>query len=125
VEWLVLVVWVLVFALAMPLGAGVFIGRISFGVQAMAAVAGLALLVIYLFVGQPSSLAWAATAAGAVGTLAVAIGVAGLVSDREPAVVTSRWTGEVEALLAGAALPLFIVVALLTTLVALGIGTST
>ncbi len=122
-EWFALFVWVIVFFIALPLGAGLFRGRISLGVQALAASAGLALLIIYIG-GEPSAWAWAASIAGVVGVLAVFVAAVGLVSDREPAVAaTNQRAEELEAKLAGVQLPLLVVAALLTMLVALGIGT--
>src|SRR5262249_34834075 len=41
------------FPIALPLGGGIFRGRIWLGVQALAVSAGLALMIIYLRVGDP------------------------------------------------------------------------
>jgi hypothetical protein len=126
-QWLALILWALLAALALPLGAGSLQGRASLALQALAAVGGLALLIVYLLAGEPSTPAWIACGLALLGLLAMAFAVAGLTSDRPaPVAAASQRTQTLEELaatLSGAQLPLFGVAALATLLVALGIGT--
>lgn len=122
-EWLTLALWILVLAIGLPLAAGAIYGRVSLGLEGLAAVAGLAVMVIYLLEGQPVSLAWAAAGIALLGSLAVSVGAVNLVSDRETATAADP-AEATEAGLAGVVLPLFWVTMILTVLVALEIGTS-
>ena len=119
--WLVLVVWVLVAAIALPLGGAAATGRFSFGLEALAALAGLALAVLYA-IDHMSGYAWGAAAAAAVGSVSVAAGSAGLLSDaagyESPATVTS----ELFASLAGVLLPFYVVAGVLSATSALIYG---
>jgi hypothetical protein len=123
VEWLTLALWLLVLLIALPLGAGLLHGRVSLGLQAMAAGAGLALIVVYVIVGD-SALAWVASGVALIGLLATVTGAVNLISAREdgvPAVSTSA--EEVEAGLAGAQVPFFSVTLIVTLSLALGLST--
>ena len=126
-QWLAVIIWALLAALALPLGAGSLQGRASLALQALAAVGGLALLIVYLLAGEHSAPAWIACGLAVLGLLAMAFAVAGLTSDRPaPVAAASPRTQTLEELaasLSGAQLPLFAVAALATLLVALGIGT--
>ncbi|HTR89496.1 MAG TPA: hypothetical protein VMG62_05240 [Solirubrobacteraceae bacterium] len=124
-EWLAIVIWLLIAALALPLGGGAALGRGSLAVQAIAGVGGFALLAIYVIVGtNPATLAWVACGLGVLGVLAMAVAAAGLTSDHEGGgLVGLEGLEEHVALLAGVQLPLFAVAALFTMLVALEIGT--
>jgi hypothetical protein len=125
VEWFVLFVWLIVLLVALPLGAGPVRGWVSLAIQALAAIAGFALVIAYIADNQSSAWAWAAAAAGVAGVLAVSVAAAHLVSDREGAVrATNQRAEERDGMLAGVELPLLVVAALLTMLLALGIGTS-
>ena len=124
-QWFTLLIWLLVAMLALPLSGGVLLGRAALAVQALAAVGGLALLVVFVATGEPSALAWIACGLGLLGALAMVFAVAALTSD-QPGPMSAAVAGRLEehaASLAGAQLPLFIVAALLTLLVALEIGT--
>ena len=121
--WLTLGVWVITFLIALPLGAGLLQGRISLGIQALAVGAGLVTLIIYLSAGEPSGWVWATSIAGALGPLALSVGTAGLISDRESFAANSQQVDEHEALLAGVELPLLLVAVLLAAFVGL-VGTS-
>jgi hypothetical protein len=124
-EWLAIVIWLLVAALALPLGGGAALGRGSLAVQALAGIGGFALLVVYVVVGDnPATLAWVACGLGVLGLLAMAFAAAGLTSDHEGGgLVGLEGMEEHVALLAGVQLPMFAVAALITMLVALEIGT--
>lgn len=123
-EWLTLATWIAVFLIAVPLAAGLAQGRVSLALQAVAASAGLVLIIVYLGTGDPQSLAWVATGAALVGLLAVAVGAASLVSDRVRTMsANSMKAEEHEATLAGVQLPLFGTALAVTSLVGLGVGT--
>ncbi len=124
-EWVALGIWLLVLLTAFPLSLGVVYGRLSLAVQALAAGAGFALVVVFIVLDGTSWPAWTAVGVAVLGLLAVLIAVADLTSDREHAVApASDWVEQAEALLAGAQLPLFGVAALLTMVAAFGIGTT-
>ncbi len=122
-QWFTLLIWLLVVMLALPLSGGVLLGRAALAVQATAAVAGLALLVVFVATDEPAALAWIACGLALLGAVAMVFAVAGLTSDRPGPVSGAQALEEHAASLAGAQLPLFIVAALLTMLVALEIGT--
>lgn len=122
-EWLTLALWLLVLMIALPLGAGLLHGRLSLGLQAMAAGAGLVLIVVYVIVGD-STLAWVASGVALIGLLATLIGVMNLISAREDGVApVSTSADEVEAGLAGAQVPFFSVTLIVTLALALGLTT--
>jgi len=124
-EWLTLAIWTFVLLIALPLGRGMAYGAISLGVQAMAAGAGFALLIVYVIADEPATLAWVAAGLAVVGVLAVAVGAMRLTSERESTVSAGSLRGEEhEAGLAGVQLPLFMTTLALTIVTALGIGTS-
>jgi hypothetical protein len=126
VEWVTLALWVLVLFVALPLGVGLLNGRISLGLQAMAAGTGLALIIVYLIVDDPVALAWVASGVAFVGLLATLAGAVNLMSDREDGIpATATAVDELEAGLAGVQLPLFGVTLVLTVLLALEVGTPT
>ena len=123
-EWVSLLTWLIVTSLAVPLATGLAFGRVSLGLQAACAMGGLTLIVIYLFTNEPDELAAVAFGLGVVGTLALAVGAVKLVNEQGPdASAVSQHTQEVHALLAGFALPLFPVAAVVTLPLALGTGT--
>jgi hypothetical protein len=119
-EWLALVMWMLVAGLALLLGHGVTIGHALLGVQMMAALGGLALIVVYLFVGEPATLAWIAFGLGVVGTITITLAANALIAPPATALPTrTQYAAEVHAGLSGAQIPLFLVVSLFTLLTAL------
>lgn len=123
-EWVALALWITVFLIALPLAKGALRGIFSLGLQALAAGAGLALIIIYICLDEPSTLAWVASGVALIGALAVLVAAATLTSDEEPVVSASIVTEEIEAGLAGLQLPFFLVTLILTAVAALGIGTS-
>jgi hypothetical protein len=126
-QWFTLLIWLLIATLALPLSGGALLGRAALGLQAMAAVGGLALLVVFVAAGESVVAAWIACGLALLGALAMVFAVAGLTSDRpRPLAAASARAQTLEehtATLAGAQLPLFVLAALLTMLVALEIGT--
>jgi hypothetical protein len=122
-EWLALATWVLVTAIAIPLGGGALAAP-ALGLPPVAALAGLGLCVLFLFDGA-SAVAWIAFGAAVAGTLAVAIGSVQLVTDDSPTGSSGLGAEETSALLAGIVLPFFAVVAVLALMMALGFGNVT
>jgi hypothetical protein len=126
VEWVTLALWVLVLLVAAPLSVGLLSGRVSLGLQAMAAGTGLALIIVYLIVDDPVALAWIASGVALIGLLATLAGAVGLMSGREDGVrAVATAADELEAGLTGVQLPLFGVTLILTVLLALEVGTPT
>jgi hypothetical protein len=121
-QWLALTVWVLVAVLALPLSRGAAYGRVSLGVQAMAAIGGLALS-IAVCAGGAKELAWWALGGGTIGVLAMAVASVGLTAERAGTVtVQVGRIEEHEAALAGVQLLLMVVATILSGLVALEVG---
>jgi hypothetical protein len=124
-EWLTLAVWIIVFAIALPLARGALAGHASLALQAMAATAGLGLMIAYVASGQPNALIWLAFAFAAVGALALLAAAISLTAERStPAPASVLRMEETDAGLAGVQLPMFCVALALTLTVALEIGTS-
>lgn len=121
-QWLTVIVWVIVAGVALPLGRGAVYGRPSLGVQAMAALSGLA-LTIAICAGGSFKLAWWAFAAGVLGVFAVSMAAASLTAEHETGDSAMFMRNEEhEAGLAGAQLILLATATILTLLVALDIG---
>jgi hypothetical protein len=122
-EWVAVFTWGLVVAFALPLARGAA-DYPALGVQALCAVAGLALCIVFLAAGGSTGVAWAAFAAAVVGLLSVAAGAAWLISDQHAAGGAAQQRHEeTGASLAGAELPLFGLVATFALLTALGVAT--
>ena len=120
-QWLTLAVWIVVALLALPLGRGALYGRASLGVQALAAIGGLALMAAVCAGGSPE-LAWWAVGCGGVGVVAMGVASAGLTAERAEVAVGMASLEEHEAGLAGAQLLLMGLAAILSMLVGLEIG---
>jgi hypothetical protein len=110
--------------IAIPLGRGAIVAP-SLGVQAMAAVAGLAFTILFIAMDGDTAFGWGAFASAVVGLLAVTAGAARLISDERPVSPLGPSAEETEALLAGIEVGMFATVALLTLPVAWGVLTVT
>lgn len=100
-EWLALFTWVVLLAVALPLGRGAFAAP-PLGLQPPLAIAGVVLAVLFVANGA-AGLAWAAFAVALAGVATLASGAAQLIRDEEssdPAVGR-------DAVFAGIALPLY------------------
>lgn len=117
-EWVALITWILVAAIGIPLGRGAIVAP-ALGLQALAAVGGLALTALFIALDGVRAFAWGAFALAVVGTAAVAFGTARLISDERPVSPAGSRAEETEALLAGFQAGLFPTVALLALPVAL------
>jgi hypothetical protein len=121
-QWVALTVWVVVAMLALPLSRGVAYGRASLGVQALAGIAGLALMV-EVAAGGALALGWWAGGCGALGVVAVGVAAAGLTSEQAGVgTLEVERLEEHEAGLAGVQLLLFGVATICSVMVALNVG---
>jgi len=100
-EWLALVLWLVLLAVALPLGRGAFAAP-PLGLQPPLAIAGLALAVLFAANGA-AGLAWAAFAVALAGVATLGAGAAQLIRDEE---TTDPAVGY-DAAFAGVALPLY------------------
>jgi hypothetical protein len=121
-EWLALAMWIIVAAIALPLGRHALGETAVLGLQALAGGGGLALCVLFLAVGRPSILAWGATALAFIGLAAVTVAAVWLASDARSVSAAGQGAEETDALLAGLVLPLFGIAALFSLLMALDVG---
>lgn len=119
-EWLALAVWLIIVAIALPLGLGAVLGRISLGIQAIAAIGGFALLIVICIEGL-SAVAWVALGLAGLGALSTGVGAIGLTSE-SGAPMGFAAAEEQQAGLAGAQIIFYLVAVLITLLVALDIG---
>lgn len=106
-EWVALVMWAIVAAIAMPLAAGAIFGRGSLGLQALAAFGGLALTIIICINGV-GPIAWVAFGLAGLGAVTTAAAAAGLTSEQGYAVAGIQAVEEQQAGLAGVQLILFL-----------------
>lgn len=120
-EWVVLLVWILIMALAPPIALAAIFGRISLGIQALAALAGLGLL-IAICVEWINALAWILVGVAGLGALMTLIGAIGLASERDSPLKGIDVVEEQQAGLAGAQMMLFLAAMLLSILLALNVG---
>jgi hypothetical protein len=120
-QWLTLAVWIAVAVIALPLGRGTAYGRASLGVQAPAALGGLA-ITIAICAGGSIHLAWWAVGGGVVGAFSVSMAAASLMVERYDVPERVERVEEHEATLAGVQLPLLVIVTIFSVLVALNVG---
>jgi hypothetical protein len=114
-EWLTLVNWVLVAALALP-AAGVQLP--SLGGQALCALGGLAAIVVFAS-GGAAAFAWIAVALACVGTILAAVGGRTLIEDAAGTLQTGKQSRtEMVAGLVGLELPFFATAGVLSLAVA-------
>jgi hypothetical protein len=122
-EWVAVITWGLVVAVALPLARGASFFP-PLGLQAIAGVAGLALCVVFLAVDDAPAVAWGAVAAAVVGLISAGVGAVWLMGDGHavsgPA---QQHAEELDASLEGVELPLFGLVATFALLMALGVAT--
>jgi hypothetical protein len=122
-EWIAVITFGLVAVLGLMLARGAP-DYPALGLQAVAAVGGLALCIVFLAFGGSKGVAWGAFAAGVVGVLCVAFGAAWLESDEHTVRSDSQQRHqETEASIAGVELPLFGLAATFALLTALGVAT--
>jgi hypothetical protein len=119
-EWVGLAVWLLLAAFGLPLAAlGAFVTPTAM-VQALAAVAGLALCVSFIVLGGGAVLAWGGVGAAVVGAIAMLVGSPALISEDRKVGPAGQAAEEHAATLGGIQGPLFGVAVFVTLLAALG-----
>ncbi|MDX6686404.1 MAG: hypothetical protein QOF86_2532 [Baekduia sp.] len=119
-EWVALMVWILIAALAVPVALGALSGAPGLGLQVVAAIGGLALCALFIILDGPRWAGWLTVAMAVVGVLADVWGAEALLSDERAVSADLQGAEELEAGLLGVQLPLF-GVALLCSL-CLGVG---
>ena len=122
-EWVTLVVWVLIAGLALPVALGTLSGAPGLGLQALAALSGLALCTLFIIFDGPLWLGWATFGMAALGSIAGLSGAATLISDERTVTGELQAAEETEAFLLGVELPLFGVVLLCSVCLGLNLVT--
>jgi hypothetical protein len=123
-EWVALVVWVLVAAVGLPLGQGALVSP-ALGLQALTSLGGLVLIALFIISDGRVGFAWGSLACGVVGTIALTVGAARLISEERPVSAAGVRAEEIDAFLAGLQAGLYPTVTLLTLPVALKLLTVT
>lgn len=118
--WLVLALWVSVLLVGLPLGRHALTETPLFGLQAVLAIAGLSLTILYVSGLDTRAVAWAIAGASVVGTVVVAAGAAWLIADRPRVSLAGQEAEETDAALAGVEFSLYLVAACLSIPLALG-----
>jgi hypothetical protein len=106
-EWVALMVWILVAALALPVALGALSGAPGLGLQVVVAVGGLALCALFIILDGPRWAGWLTVAMAVVGVLADVWGAEALLSDERSVSADLQGAEELEAGLLGVQLPLF------------------
>ncbi|MDX6725327.1 MAG: hypothetical protein QOK49_132 [Baekduia sp.] len=106
-EWVALMVWILVAALALPVALGALSGAPGLGLQVVAAIGGLALCALFIILDGPRWAGWLTVAMAVVGVLADVWGAEALLSDERSVSADLQGAEELEAGLLGVQLPLF------------------
>src|SRR5262249_23494911 len=111
-QWLTLGNWIFVALLAAPV-ASIAIAFPSLGAQALAAFAGLAMVIVFAVDGR-DVFAWISVGVGAVGIVVLSFGARSLMSDSPRTIFVGQGKEEMVASLVGLELPFFITAALLS-----------
>jgi hypothetical protein len=106
-EWVALMVWILIAALAVPVAVGALSGAPGLGLQVVAAIGGLALCALFIILDGPRWAGWLTVAMAVVGVLADVWGAEALLSDERSVGADLQGAEELEAGLLGVQLPLF------------------
>jgi hypothetical protein len=122
-EWLALLVWLLLAGMGLAMGIGA-LSTPGAGLVPLAAVGGLATTVVFIIT---SSFVWAWIAFGlaVLGIIATSVAAAFLVSSDRGISAAGQTGEEIQAAVAGIALPLFGTVVCMSLLVALDLVTAT
>jgi hypothetical protein len=108
--WVVLAVWALVAAIALPLGRHAATETPLLGLQALLGLAGLTLAIIFVAAEPAEAIAWVIAGIGALGAIVVAFAAAWLTSDQHGVANARQQSNEeTDALLAGVELTMFVV----------------
>jgi hypothetical protein len=106
-EWVALMVWILIAALAVPVALGALSGAPGLGLQVVAAIGGLALCALFIILDGPRWAGWLTAAMAVAGVLADVWGAEALLSDERAVSADLQGAEELEAGLLGVQLPLF------------------
>jgi hypothetical protein len=106
-QWVALMVWILIAALAVPVALGALSGAPGLGLQVVAAIGGLALCALFIILDGPRWAGWLTVAMAVVGVLADVWGAEALLSDERAVSADLQGAEELEAGLLGVQLPLF------------------
>jgi hypothetical protein len=117
-QWLTLGNWIFVALLAAPV-ASIAIAFPSLGAQALAAFAGLAMVIVFAADGR-DLFAWISVGVGAAGIVVLSFGARSLMSDSPRTVFVGQGKEEMVAALVGLELPFFITAAILSAGTAIG-----
>jgi hypothetical protein len=118
-----LLTWITVAAIAPPLAHHALGTNAALDVQALGAVGGLALVILFFALGGPPWAAFGAAALALIGAVADAFAAVWLISDERPVSRIGQGAEETKALLVGIQLPLLGLAALLSLLAALDVAT--
>jgi hypothetical protein len=122
-EWVALLVWVLVAALALPVAGGLLSGIPGLALQVVAALGGLGLCIVFIAVGGATWAGWVAFGLACLGIAADTHGAAALLGETRTLSADLQAAEELEAGLLGAQLPLFGVAALVSLAMAVDVAT--
>lgn len=120
--WVVLAVWAVVAAVAIPLGRHALSETPALGLQAALALAGLALAIVYVAGSDSRALAWVLAGIGVLGAIVVAVAAAWLTADRPGSDPATQAGEETDALLAGVELTLFATAGLISAVLAVNMA---
>jgi hypothetical protein len=117
-QWLTLGNWIFVALLAAPV-ASIAIAFPSLGAQALAAFAGLAMVIVFA-ANDNDVFAWISFGLGCVGIIVLSVGAHSLIQDTPRTVFLGQSKEEMVASLVGLELPFFITAAILSAGTAIG-----
>jgi hypothetical protein len=107
VEWVALMVWILIAALALPVAAGTLSGATGLGLQSVGALGGLAACALFIILDGQTWLGWITVGMAVIGIVGSVWGAEALLSDERPISASLQGAEELEAFLLGVELPLF------------------
>jgi hypothetical protein len=91
-EWVALMVWIVIAALAVPVALGALSGAPGLGLQVVAAIAGLALCALFIILDGPRWAGWLTVALAVAGVLADVWGAGALLSDERSVSADLGWS---------------------------------
>lgn len=122
-EWIGVLTWALVVALALPLAALGGLTAVSLGLQSLFALGGFTFCLLYIAMDGGRWLAWSSAGLALAGAAAVAVGAARLASDEPRKYSAGQAAEEHAAALAGLALPFLCALVFVMALAAVGVTT--
>lgn len=122
-EWVGLVLWAMIVALAVPLAADGALTAGALATQALLVLAGLAFCVVYLLLAHERWPAWTSFGLALAATAVLTRGAGRLLSDEPRSATAGQLAEERAGLLAGIELPMLLTVASAMVLAAAGVTT--